>query len=77
MLVTSNFSFSHNVFYSYISLVYQNVALCGNGLNQLIFWFDYRHNHENTDIAKLSNQLCKGHSRKTKIGLTKSILSYS
>ena len=31
LLVTSNFSFSHNVFYSYISLVRQNAALCGNG----------------------------------------------
>ena len=33
LLVTSNFSFSHNVFHSYISLVQQNVVLCGNGLN--------------------------------------------
>ena len=33
LLITSNFSFSHNVFQSYISLVRQNVALCGNGLN--------------------------------------------
>ena len=32
LLVTSNFSFSHNVFYSYISLGRQNVATCGNGL---------------------------------------------
>ena len=32
LLITSNFSFSHNVFYSCISLVRQNVALCGNGL---------------------------------------------
>ena len=32
MLITSNFSFSHNVFYSYISLVRQNAVLCGNGL---------------------------------------------
>ena len=31
--LTSNFSFSYNVFHSYISLVCQNVALCGNGLN--------------------------------------------
>ena len=31
--MTSNFFFSHNVFHSYISLVHQNVALCGNGLN--------------------------------------------
>ena len=31
LLVTSNFSFSHNVFHSYISLVRQNAALCGNG----------------------------------------------
>ena len=32
MLVTSDFSFSHNVFHSYISLVRQNAVLCGNGL---------------------------------------------
>ena len=32
LLVTSNFSFSHNVFHSYISLMCQNVVLCGNGL---------------------------------------------
>ena len=32
LLVTSYFYFSHNVFYSLISLVCQNVALCGNGL---------------------------------------------
>ena len=30
--VTSNVSFSNNVFQSYISLVHQNVLLCGNGL---------------------------------------------
>ena len=30
MLVTSNSSFSDNDFYSYISLVHQNAALCGN-----------------------------------------------
>ena len=32
MLVISNFSFSHNVFHSNISLVCQNVVLCGNSL---------------------------------------------
>ena len=32
LLVSSNFSFSHNVFHSYISLVHQNAALSGNGL---------------------------------------------
>ena len=32
LLVTSNFSFSHNFFHSYISLVRRNAALCGNGL---------------------------------------------
>ena len=36
MLVTSNFSFSHHVFHSYISVVCQNVALCGNGLNSVL-----------------------------------------
>ena len=35
LLVTSNFSFSHSVSYSYMSLVHQNVVLCGNGLNIL------------------------------------------
>ena len=34
LLVTSNFSFSHNVFHSYISLVGQNAVLCGNGLTR-------------------------------------------
>ena len=34
LLVTSNFSFSHNVFHSYISLACQNVELCGNGLKK-------------------------------------------
>ena len=33
MLVTSKFSFSHNVLHSYITLVRQNAVLCGNGLN--------------------------------------------
>ena len=31
LLVTSNFSFSRNVFHCYISLVCQNAALRGNG----------------------------------------------
>ena len=34
--MTSNFSFSHNVFHSYICLVRQNTALCGNGLSHKI-----------------------------------------
>ena len=34
LLVTGNYSFSHNVFYSCISLVCQNAVLYGNGLNQ-------------------------------------------
>ena len=34
LLVTSNFSFSHNIFNSYISLLRQNSVLCGNGLSQ-------------------------------------------
>ena len=33
LLVTSNFSFSHNVFHSFISLVRQNAALWGNSLS--------------------------------------------
>ena len=37
MLVTSNFSFSHDVFHSFLSTVRQNAALCGNGLNCKIF----------------------------------------
>ena len=35
LLDTSNFSFSHNVFHSYLSLVRQNAALCGNGLTRV------------------------------------------
>ena len=37
MLVTSNFSFSYNVFHSYISLVRQNAVLYGNGLITSMF----------------------------------------
>ena len=36
-IVTSNFSFFHHVLHSYISLVRQNVALCGNGLKHVVF----------------------------------------
>ena len=35
LLVSSNFSFSHDVFHSYISLMHQNAALYGNGLKKL------------------------------------------
>ena len=35
LLFISNFSFSHNVCQSYISLVGQNTVLCGNGLNEI------------------------------------------
>ena len=31
-IITSNFSFSQNVFHKYISLACQNAVLCGNGL---------------------------------------------
>ena len=34
-LVTGNFSFSHNVFHGYISLLHQNVVLCGNGFKHV------------------------------------------
>ena len=41
---SSNFSFSHNVFHSYISLVRQNAALCGNGLNDnFSLWYSLKH----------------------------------
>ena len=33
LLVTSNFSFSHNVFHSYISSLCQNAAMSNHGLN--------------------------------------------
>ena len=36
LLVSSNFSFSHNVFHSYRSSVHQNGVLCGNRLNREI-----------------------------------------
>ena len=49
LLVTSNFSFSHNVFHSYISLVHQNAVLCGNGLRAFA--------HENLSIGKAINFL--------------------
>ena len=35
LLVPSNFSFSHNVFNTHISLVRQNAALCDDGLRLL------------------------------------------
>ena len=34
LLVTCNFSFSPNAFHSYISLLHQNAALCGNGFTK-------------------------------------------
>ena len=37
LLVTSNYSFSQNIFHSYISLVPQNVALYDNGLKTQIY----------------------------------------
>ena len=40
LLVTGNFSFSYNVFHSYISLVRQNAALCGNGLSPCVTELD-------------------------------------
>ena len=45
LLVTSNFSFSHNVFHIYISLVHQNASLCGNQLNieRKVKNVDYKH----------------------------------
>ena len=35
LLIAYSFSSSHNVIYSYISLVCQNEALCGNGLKHI------------------------------------------
>ena len=67
LLVPSNFSFSHIVFHSYKSLVCQNAALCGNGLNYT--------SHTSTDFvpglmksAKLQHHsktgwLYKGHDK--------------
>ena len=39
LLVTSNFSFSDNVFHSFISLVHQHATLYGNGLIHLFLLF--------------------------------------
>ena len=36
LLVTSSFSFTHNVFHSYISLVHQNAALCGKRVKRIV-----------------------------------------
>ena len=36
LLVTSNFSFSQNIFHSYKSIVRQNVTLYGNGLRIIL-----------------------------------------
>ena len=52
LLVTSNFSFSQNVFYSYISLVHQNAALCGNGLKVKIVWKSINPLRHNATLEK-------------------------
>ena len=49
LLVTSNFSFPHNVFHSYVFLARRNAALCGNALiacmdNQYSFVADFTTN---------------------------------
>ena len=36
-IATYNFSFSHNVIHSYISLVRQNVVLCGTGTKGIAY----------------------------------------
>ena len=52
LLVTSNFFFSHNVFHSYISVVRQNAALCGNGLqDEANFFISYPVNNENSPVV--------------------------
>ena len=50
ILVTSNFSFSQNVFYSYISSVRQNGALCGNGFG--LFYGTANQEWDNSVIFK-------------------------
>ena len=51
LLVTSNFSFSQNIFQGYISYMRQNAALSGNGLNlsqALVFIYLQYKSFENT-----------------------------
>ena len=56
LLVTSNFSFSHNVFSRYISLVRQNGVLFCNGLNDAGSKFECNENiQDKREIAMLSN----------------------
>ena len=63
--MTSNFSFSHNVFNSYISLLRQNAASCGNGLRLLkhgaVYWRFRKHTFllfKNNIFLFVFGQLC-------------------
>ena len=53
LLVSSNLSFSHNVFHSYISLVRRSAALCGNGLRHESIKSISNYQLWNTDNIKL------------------------
>ena len=75
LLVTSNFSFSHNVFHSYIPLVRQNVALCGNGLSEDEF---YVHTVQSPRAALIKNSrpiLEKDQPSNSSIKLSKNLTS--
>ena len=52
LLDTSNVSFSHNVFHSYISFVCQNAVLCGSGLTHP-YWGNLEIN-----LNKFSKDIC-------------------
>ena len=58
--VTSNLSFAHDVFHSFISLVRQNAALCGNGL--IVHCFSPEKldiaNSANSEFSIVNMQLC-------------------
>ena len=58
---SSNFSFSHNVFHSSISLVCQNAALCGNGL------MDTTSHTTNYSILAVSTDPNRNHVQSTNV----------
>ena len=57
------FSFSHNVFHIYISLVRQNVALCGNGLKTFNLWWTFLFWQSSDCFTQLQSRQCSYLSR--------------
>ena len=73
LLVRSIFSFPHNVFHSYISVVRQNAALCGNGLTAImeglsVFIADRLEQRDSPDRSRLPAEIKYVRERKTEEG---------